>query len=87
MSDQSEAAAALRRKDTGKAARSAAASVLALGKHSLTAPRTRRRQCSKAARALWDGMTAEERSTEMRRRRRKGILRKKRAMRGIVDDE
>lgn len=87
MTNDSEAAAAVASKKTGKAERSAAASILATRRHSMTAPRTRRRQCSKAARALWDGMTAEERSAEMRRRRRLGIIRKKKALRGITDDD
>ncbi len=87
MSDDSETARALRRKDSEKAERSAAASKLARGRHARTAPRTRRRQCARAARALWDSMTAAERSVEMRRRRRLGLLRKKKAALGVSDTE
>jgi len=80
----SENAAVLRRKGSEAGARSKAASLLAKGRHQATAPRTRRRACARAAKAFWDSLTQDERKTEMRRRRKLGMVRKKLAALGQI---
>jgi hypothetical protein len=77
MKPEETLAAVLRDKDATDAEKSAAAAELAHLRHQNTAPRTRKRSAAKAARALWDKMTPEQRSKEMRRRRRLGIKRRK----------
>jgi hypothetical protein len=83
MSDDSETAAVLRRKVSSAEDRSFAASMLAKRRHQLTAPRTRRRACARAAKAFWDRLSPEDRVIEMRRRRKLGYIRKKKAALGL----
>jgi hypothetical protein len=83
----SETAAALGRKSTEPEERSRAGSLLAHRKHAITAPRTRRRQCAQAAKSYWNRLSPEDRVREMRRRRKIGVIRKKRAALNLAENE
>lgn len=66
--------------------RSAAAAELAKLAHQQRTPRVRRKMASQAAKSFWDGLTPTERRTEMRRRRKLGIIRKKRRALGLPEE-
>jgi hypothetical protein len=83
---KSTVAVDLRKKASDAATRSEAGAALATWKHQHTGPRARRVSAARAAKAYWDGLTPSDRKIEMRRRRKLGMLRRKKRALGQKED-